>query len=94
MCEPNYQRTQEIQLKFWRSVLKVFSLITLFFLYYEFWGVCDRCILIVAGASCGGACIGMGFLNVSCLAGVLASLLRGFRLGNEIAHVDIHWKIR
>jgi hypothetical protein len=64
-----------------------------FLAYYSAWGICDRCILIATAASCGGSCIGMTFLNPSCFAGVLASLLRGFRIGSELAHVDIQWKI-
>jgi hypothetical protein len=73
--------------------MKCLLILAIFLTYYMAWGWCDYCILITAGASCGGACAGMTFLVPSCWGGVLASLLRGFRIGNEIASVNIHWKI-
>ena len=84
---------REIKIAACRMVMKTLLLLSAFALYFLLWGVCDICILLVAAASCGGVCIGMDFLSTSCVAGVLAALFRGFRLGNEIAAVEIHWKM-
>lgn len=74
--------------------MSIILIVACFLAYYSAWGLCDTCILIATGASCGGVCVGMTFLSPSCYAGVLACLLRGFRIGNEIANVNVHWKIR
>lgn len=84
---------QEIKIQMCRVLMQALLVALCFTTYYIAWGVCDTCILIITAASCGGACSGLGFLTPSCWAGILASLLRGFRVGNELAHVDVHWKI-
>lgn len=84
---------QEIKINACRVVMKVLIIVGLFLTYYLSWGFCDYCILITTLGSCAGSCSGMTFLFPSCWAGILASLLRGFRLGNELATVNVHWKI-
>lgn len=84
---------QEIKIKMCRVFLQILMVCLFFLAYFIFWEVCDLCIFLVAAASCGGSCIGLTFLSPSCWAGIFASLLRGFRIGSEIAHVDVHWKI-
>ena len=76
-----------------RVIVSLFLLITFFLVYYLSFGLCDTCILLATVGSCVGKCVGMNFLGVSCWAGILASILRGFRLGNEIASVEVKWKI-
>lgn len=85
--------TQEIRIRACRAIMKLLLVCVLFLIYYSLWGVCDYCILIATASSCLGGFVGMGFLTPSCWAGIIASLLRGFRLGSELAHVDVHWKI-
>ena len=85
--------SQEIKINVCRVVMKFLIIVGLFLTYYMAWGFCDYCILAATGASCGCACSGATWLFPSCWAGILASLLRGFRLGNEIATVNIHWKV-
>lgn len=89
---PNVE--QEIKIRACRVILQGILVASFFLVYYLTFGLCDYCILAAAAGSCVGTCAGMTFLGPSCWAGVLACLLRGFRLGNEIASVDIHWKIR
>jgi hypothetical protein len=86
--------SQEIKIRACRTVMQIVLIVAFFATYYLTWGICDYCILVAAGASCGGVCAGMTFLSPSCWAGVLACLLRGFRIGNEIASVEVHWKVR
>lgn len=93
MCLCFFAYAQEVKIRACRVIMKFLLIIGCFLAYYIAWGFCDRCILIVTVASCGGTWVGMGFLGPSCYAGILASLLRGFRLGSEMAHVDIQWKI-
>lgn len=76
-----------------RMLMRTVLILSTFALYFLLWGVCDFGILCVAAASCGSVCLGMTYMSASCVAGIFVSLLRGFRIGNQIAAVEIHWKM-
>lgn len=76
-----------------RALLKFLLLSIIFLVFYLAWEVCDYCIFFTALGSCGGSFAGLKFLSVPCWAGVVSCLLRGFTIGNEIAQVQVHWKI-
>lgn len=86
--------TTEIKIRACRTAVSAGMLVMLFLAYYLSFGFCDVCILFTTLASCAGKCVGLEFLNVSCWAGVLASVLRGFRIGSEIATIDVKMKFR
>lgn len=73
--------------------MKTTIVFALFLLYFILWNMSDIGILLVAIGSCAGSFTCLPFLSVSCYAGIVASLLRGFTLGSEIATIDIHWKV-
>lgn len=76
-----------------RAAIKFVVLMTVFLVFYMSWDLCDYCILFTALGSCGGSFAGLRFLSVPCWSGVVACLLRGFTIGNEVAQVQVHWKI-
>lgn len=84
----------ELKIRACRTIVAATMLVTFFLVYYLSFGLCDVCILIATLGSCAGKCVGLDFLHVSCWAGVLASVLRGFRVGSEIATVDVKLKFR
>lgn len=86
-------RVHDIKIAMVRAVMRVVVLLTIFLLYFVFWGTSDVAILGLTLGSCAGTFIGLDFLLIPCWAGVIASLLRGFTLGSQIATIDVHWKI-
>lgn len=84
---------REVKVAACRMMMRTVLILSSFALYFLLWGVCDVCILAVAAASCGSICLGMTYMTPSCVAGALAALFRGFRIGNQIAAVEIHWKM-
>jgi hypothetical protein len=84
--------SHELKIGFTRSMIKIIILVCLAYLYLIFWARCDRCILALATGSCALSCFGLGFLSISCYAGIIAALFEGWEMCHEIADVNIHWK--
>lgn len=84
--------SHQLKIGFTRSMIKIIILICLAYLYLIFWARCDRCILALATGSCALSCFGLGFLSLSCYAGIIAALFQGWEMCHEIADVNIHWK--
>jgi hypothetical protein len=76
-----------------RGVMRVTAILIVAGAYVAAWSYCDICVLGVAVGSCAASCVGCGFLSFNCFAGILASLIKGFRIGSEVASLDIHWKM-
>lgn len=85
--------SQELKLGFCRAVVRTTVIILIFLIYFLAWDVCDICILLTAIGSCAATCLRIDWLGPSCWAGFFASILRGYRVGSEIAHVDVQWKL-
>ena len=85
--------TQEIKISMCRALVQTLVVVFFFLVYFLAWGVCDLCILLATIGSCAGSCARIDWLAPSCWAGFLASLLRGYRIGSSIAHVDVKWQI-
>lgn len=85
--------TRELKIGFCRVVVQTVVIVFIFLVYFLSWGVCDICILLATIGSCAGSCVRIDWLAPSCWAGFLASLLRGYRIGSEIAHIDVQWKL-
>ena len=83
---------REMKREVCRGCMRVILIALVAGAYVALWQFCDFCILGVAVASCAASCVGCGFMTFNCIAGVMASLLKGFRLGSELANVEIHWK--
>ena len=76
-----------------RAWMRIALTVGVLFLYLGLWHYCEVCILGVTVVSCAASCTLCNFLSFNCVAGVLASLWKGFRIGTELANVEIHWKI-
>ena len=85
--------TQELKLNLCRAMIHTCIIVLIFLIYFLAWGVCDTCILLATIGSCAASCLRIDWLGPSCWAGFLASLLRGYRIGSEIAHIDVNWKL-
>jgi hypothetical protein len=84
---------KDIKKSMCRGCMKITVLIFLLGLFYIAWGLCDICVLALTVGSCAASCLGASWLTVSCLGGVGATLLRGIRIGSQLASVDLHLKI-
>ena len=76
-----------------RACIKLMLIGLVFLMYMALWNVCDLCIMYVTAASCGVTLLGGSFLFSSCWIGILATFLKGFRVGSTDAHVDVKWTI-
>jgi hypothetical protein len=83
----------EVKRDMCRAWIRIGVILLIASLYIGMWSWCDVCILGLTAASCLGTCTICSFLSFNCIAGVLASLYKGFRIGSEWATLDIHWKI-
>ncbi len=61
--------------------------------YLALWNVCDFCIMYATAASCGITLLGGSFMFSPCWIGIIATLLKGFRIGSTDAHVDVKWTL-
>ena len=84
---------RELKVGLCRAATQTAVIVFIFLVYFLAWGVCDLCILLATIGSCAGSCVRIDWLAPSCWAGFLASLLRGYRIGSEIAHIDVQWKL-
>jgi hypothetical protein len=74
-------------------VFMKFAIIALCFaIYYIAWAWYAMITFVVAVSVCTLSCLGIPCLTSACYAGILASLLHGVRLGNDMIHVDIKWR--
>ena len=76
-----------------RAVLKVFSMVLIVLLYLAMWNVCDLCIMYTTFVACGVTLLGGSFMFSPCWIGILATFLKGFRIGSTDAHVDVKWTL-
>lgn len=76
-----------------RACIKVALMLLVVLVYAATWNVCDLCIMYVAAASCGVTILGGSFMFSPCWIGILATFLKGFRIGSTLAHVDVKWTI-
>lgn len=76
-----------------RALLKIASILLVILTYLAMWNVCDLCIMYTMFAACGVTLLGGSFLFSSCWIGILATFLKGFRIGSTDAHVDVKWTL-
>ena len=76
-----------------RSVLRIFVFLWIVLMYTAMWFVCDVCIMWTAIGTCGVTLLGGSFLSTTCWLGICATLLKGFRIGDTMAHVDVKWTV-
>ena len=84
---------RELKRNVCRSFMRFLLILAVAVIYIAMWSLCDICVLGIAVGSCMCSCMGCGFMSFNCFAGIFASLIKGFRIGSEIAAVDVHWKI-
>lgn len=85
--------TQQIRIAMCRAVIQTVVVIGIFLAYFLLWDFWDAGIFMVAAGSCGASCLGIAWLTPSCFAGAVASIIKGVRLGSQIAHVDVQWRV-
>ena len=76
-----------------RALLKIMSILVIILIYLAMWTACDLCIMYTMFAACGVTLLGGNFLFSSCWIGILATFLKGFRIGSTDAHVDVKWTL-
>ena len=76
-----------------RACIKVMLMFFVILMYAAMWNICDLCIMYTMVAACGVTLLGGGFMFSSCWIGILATFLKGFRIGSTTAHVDVKWNI-
>jgi hypothetical protein len=84
---------RELKRNVCRSFMRMLLILAVSVIYIALWSLCDICVLSIAVGSCMCSCMGCGFMSFNCFAGILASLIKGFRIGSELAAIDVHWKI-
>jgi hypothetical protein len=84
---------RELKRNVCRSFMRFLLILAVAVIYIAMWSLCDICVLGIAVGSCMCSCMGCGFMSFNCFAGILASLIKGFRIGSELAAIDVHWKI-
>jgi len=62
-------------------------------MYVTMWFICDLCIMWTAIATCGVTLLGGSWLTSTCWLGVIATLAKGLRIGDTLAHVDVKWTV-
>jgi hypothetical protein len=76
-----------------RACIKIIMIAFIMLVYLALWNVCDLCIMYAAAGSCGITLLGGSFMFSSCWIGILATFIKGFRIGSTLAHVDVKWTI-
>ena len=76
-----------------RALIKVMMMFFVVLMYMALWNVCDLCIMYTMAAACGVTLLGGSFMFSTCWIGILATFMKGFRIGSTTAHVDIKWNI-
>jgi hypothetical protein len=85
-------KSDEIRVAAYRALMRIITVLAFFGLYYILWSWYAMFTFTLAIFSCALSCLGLPFLGASCYAGILASLIHGIRIGNELVHVDVKWK--
>jgi hypothetical protein len=86
-------KSREWRILLCRSFLRIGIFWLIIFMYVCMWFVCDICIAWTTVATCGVTLLGGSWLTSTCWLGVCATLIKGFRIGETMAHVDVKWNI-
>lgn len=81
--------TRQVRIALIRRLMQLLVVGGIFCAYFFLWDASPLLTFAVACGSCGATCAGLTWLTPSCLAGFVATIIKGVRLGFGIGHIDI-----